>query len=313
MMRCACWLCVRSCILARRLSDAGRNVNVGPTQHRWQHLVMQHLVFGMRSSGRRFADVLLRVDAMARAIEPDGDERAPGMPVLPYRIAMVATEGKAAVDAEVARLDEKVDARLANYEAKLQRGKGEQRSPPKPLAAKQRPRAAKRQAEASASAADASGPAAGHAVSNRGVAKLLLGRVVRQLFPQCPVQPTVPYRGRIVAVLPASNAAQYRGQIWLGVEYEDGDEEQREVGELLRNAELVPFSAMSLGELQQTAAAALATELNTRSAQLDDVARDDAHALAALLARMFRPAGARSQEQGAGGGGGGGGEGGEPR
>ena len=61
-------------------------------------------------------------------------------------------------------------------------------------------------------------------VTDRRRAQQLVGRVLLQLFPECAVQPTTPYRGRVAELLPASNAAEWKGQIWLKVIYEDGDD-----------------------------------------------------------------------------------------
>ena len=81
----------------------------------------------------------------------------------------------------------------------------------------------------------------------------------------------------------------FRGQIWVNVEYEDGDNEDREVGELLASAELVPFSGMSQAELEAAECAPLLAELSARGVDMEGVAQDDARALARLLLDCLRP------------------------
>jgi len=111
---------------------------------------------------------------------------------------MVEVEGMPALDSEVARVEAKRDDRIAKYAKRQAAGKGKPRPPPKKAPAKQQ--------ATPDGASDASGPAAGLAVKGAATAKQLVGRVLLQLFPDCPVQSTVPYRGRIASVHPIARS-----------------------------------------------------------------------------------------------------------
>ena len=205
-------------------------------------------------------------------------------------LTMVEVEGMPALDSEVARVEAKRDDRIAKYAKRQAAGKGKPRPPPKKAPAKQQ--------ATPDGASDASGPAAGLAVKGAATAKQLVGRVLLQLFPDCPVQSTVPYRGRIASVHPIARSGDHTGEVWVSVEYEDEDAEDREVGELLASAELVPFSGMSKAELEAADCSPLLAELKARRVDLVGVDLDDASALARVLLGRLRP-----QREGGGGGG----------
>ena len=97
---------------------------------------------------------------------------------------------------------------------------------------------------ASLPSSDLTGPLApNYEVKERGALARLVGRRLRQLFGE------VTHCGAIVAPCKPSKAPEYRGQQWVNILYEDGDTEQREVGELFENAELLPLAEHSKEEL----------------------------------------------------------------
>ena len=218
--------------------------------------------------------------------------------VLAKIVKRVHDEAAPANDAEVARLQKTLDARMETYQRRLaQKGKGARRQAPKPKAAakkKAAPRGAK--TVPPVSTADASGPAAGVKISTPALAGQLVGRVVLQLFPDDPVSPKHPFRGRISELLPVERGGEYAGQLWVKVEYEDGDEEERHVDELLKNAHLVSFAEMSSGEMHAAAPASLLAELKARGLKVTAEERADGGALAAKLLALFRPPAQQQQK-----------------
>lgn len=125
------------------------------------------------------------------------------------------------------------------------------------------------------------------------------GRVVLQLFPECPLQPTVPYRGMIEKLLPVTRTGEHAGEFWVSIRYEDDDKEARELGELGRNARLVPFSEMSSAELSAASPSALAAELTARGVAFDDATKACAKSLAQLLSSQLRPEADRAADDAA--------------
>lgn len=191
-----------------------------------------------------------------------------------------------------ARLEQLRDRKSATYRQRLEKGRGDKRQKPK---APKKPRVKKPrkrkepEAEAAISPDDASGPAAGLTVDSRLAAGLLVGRIILQLFPDDPADPTCAFRGRVVTLLPVARTGEYAGQLWVHVAYEDGDTEDRHVDELLENAHLVPYAEMTAGELRDAAPAALLAELSARGMTVPDAQHSDAPALANQLIALFRP------------------------
>ena len=191
-----------------------------------------------------------------------------------------------------ARLEQLRDRKSATYRQRLEKGRGDKRQKPK---APKKPRVKKPrkrkepEAEAAISPDDASGPAAGLTVDSRLAAGLLVGRIILQLFPDDPADPTCAFRGRVVTLLPVARTGEYAGQLWVHVAYEDGDTEDRHVDELLENAHLVPYAEMTAGELRDAAPAALLAELSARGMTVPDAQHSDAPALANQLIAVFRP------------------------
>ena len=144
--------------------------------------------------------------------------------------------------------------------------------------------------------ADLSGPLAGTwDLRARQHAKQLVGRVVLQRFPDCPLRPDEPYRGRLTKLFPASKARDHAGQVWYSVVYEDGDAQDWEIANLLAHANLVPFSKMTEKEVYALDPTALTAELRARAVALPSGACKDAKQLAALYLRPPQPKGARKR------------------
>ena len=267
----------------------------------------------------------------ADAMETDAPTEPPEA-ALAEAVAYVMEEGLPTLEREQREAFEVVDKRVHTYAARQQQGKGRRGKTPAKAAATTDAGGDGGDSDGGeqgmggddagaggggvrvGSVPDASGPlACPGSVHDRRTATLLVGRTLHQLFPECALQPSTPYRGRVTELLKASQAKEHRGEVWLKVAYEDGDKEDRELGELLSNAQLQPFAEMRAEERAELHPAALCAELRARHVRIPAGSAKAAAKLVPLLEQALLAADPidGSGEDAGGDGEGGGGDGGD--